>query len=76
MFPDNLRRIAHEELQILEVGGKGAGKVDLLHISQAKHIWCIYTQIRQKHKNIAKKSNKMYYPSIKLILAHFWLLYG
>ena len=52
------------------MGGKGAGKVDLLHISQAKDIWCIYTQIRQKHIKNAKKSNKMYYPSIKLNLAH------
>ena len=39
----------------VEVGGKGTGKVDLLKISQAKHIWCIYTQIKQKHKKLAKE---------------------
>ena len=54
----------------VEVGGKGAGKVDLLHISQAKRILCIYTKIRNT-KKLANKSNKMYYPSKKLILAHF-----
>ena len=41
----------------VEVGGKGAGKVDL-HISQAKHIWCIYTLIRQKQKNVQKNQIK------------------
>ena len=65
-----------ELLLEVEVGGTGGQNVDPLQISQAKHIWYIHNQITQKHKKKCQQTQKVYYPYLKLFLAHIRQFYG